>query len=256
MIRRISDCAVALLLALALLPALAADSIAPVLDALAESHKQAASSQARIDKLDDDMRRMRDEMRQGVLQLEALKADLPAVQQDAAQQAQRRAQLERELSAGVPGQLDVQPSLEKMVGWLDRFIQADTPFMLEQRLQRVAGLDSLLKSQEISDGDKFRAVLEVTQVEVQYGRTVEAYEGVLRFAGKDEPVEFLRVGRLMLYYLDTAGERQGYWDRKARQWQPLPAGERERIFDAIQMAKGEIAPQLLELLLPSPEQKS
>lgn len=256
MTRRIPECAVALLLALAILPALAADSVGAVLDTLVESNQKAAASQARIDKLDDDMRRMRDEMRQGVLQLEALKADLPAIEQDAARQAQRRSQLERELSAGVPGQLDVMPSLEQMVGWLGRFIQADAPFLLEQRRQRLTGLGKLLQSDGVSEGDKFRAVLEVTQVELQYGRTVEAYAGTLRFAGKDEPVEFLRVGRLTLYYLDTAGQRQGYWDRKAGRWQSLPDSERGRIHEAMQMAKGEADPQLMELLLPAPERKS
>jgi hypothetical protein len=256
MTRRITECAVALLLALALLPVLAADSVATVLDTLVESHQKAAASQARIDKLDDDMRRMRDEMRQGVLQLEGLKADLPAIEQDAARQAQRRGQLERELSAGVPGQLEVMPSLEQMVGWLDQFIQADAPFMLEQRRQRLAGLGKLLQSEGLSEGDKFRAVLEVTQVELQYGRTVEAYAGTLRFAGKDEPVEFLRVGRLMLYYVDATGQRQGYWDRKTGRWQPLPDSERDRIHTAMQMVKGEVDPQLMELLLPAPERKS
>lgn len=241
-----------MLLGLVLLPALAADSSNPALDVLVQVHQEGARGQARIDKLDDAMRRMRDEMRQSVLQQESLKADLPELQRYAAAQASRRAQLESEFSAGVPGQLDVLPSLQQMVAWLERFIQADIPFNREHRLQRVAGLRSLLANDTVPPGDKLRAVLEVTQVELQYGRSVETYSGSLAFGGKEEPLEFLRVGRLMLYYQDIDGTKQGYWDRKVQRWQPLPESERTRIHAAIQMAKGESPIQLLELSIPTP----
>jgi hypothetical protein len=56
----------------------------------------------------------------------------------------------------------------------------------------------------------------------------------------------------MLYYLGEAGGRQGYWNRAARRWQPLPEEERERLAAAIAMAKGETPPELMELLLPAP----
>ncbi|HXG29829.1 MAG TPA: DUF3450 domain-containing protein [Nevskiales bacterium] len=242
----------ALLLVVLLLPALAADSANPAIELLVQAHQEAAKSQARIDKLDDDMRRMRDEMRRGVLQLESLKTDLPALERHAGEQAARRAQLERELSAGVPGQIEVAPALQQMVAWLDRFVQADAPFRLDQRRQRIAGLKALLAKPDVPDADKLRAVLEVTQVELQYGRSVEAYTGQLRFGGKDQDVEFLRVGRVMLYYLEPEGARQGYWDRSTRRWQPLPAEERERLEAALDMARGETPPELMELLLPAP----
>jgi hypothetical protein len=241
------------LLCAALLPVLAADSTNPALDVLVQAHQAAAQSQARIDKLDDDMRRMRDEMRRGVLQLESLKTDLPALERHASEQAARRSQLERELSAGVPGQIEVGPALQQMVAWLERFVQADAPFRLDQRRQRIAGLKTLLAKPDVPDADKLRAVLEVTQVELQYGRSVEAYTGQLRFGGKDQDVEFLRVGRVMLYYLQPEGARQGYWDRSARRWQPLPEEERERLGAALDMARGETPPELMELLLPAPE---
>lgn len=245
-----------LLLALLLLPALAADTATAALDLLAKTHEAAAQSQARIDKLDDDMRRMRDEMRRGVLELESLKAEMPELQRFAATQSSRRAQLEREFSAGVPGQLNTIPSLKKMVDWLDRFVRADLPFMREERLQRVAGLKTLLANETVSAQDKLRAVLEVTQVELQYGRSVSTYAGSLRFGGEDSPIDFLRVGRLMLYYQDQSGKRQGYWDKASNRWQALPVEARTRISTGIAMARGETAPELVELLMPSPEQGS
>ena len=241
------------LVAAIFLPTLAADSSSPALDLLAQTHQAAATSQARIDKLDGDMRRMRDDMRQAVLQLENLRAELPELQRHAGELSARRAQLEREASAGKPGQIDVEPALRKMVGWLDQYIQDDVPYLQEQRQQRVVGLRGLLEKDNLSDAEKLRAVLEVTQVELQYGRSVETYTGQLRFSGQDQDVEFLRVGRLMLYYLDKDGMRQGYWDRDNRRWQPLPEDEHERIGAAIQMTKGETPPELMELLLPAPE---
>lgn len=246
----------ALLLAVILLPGLAADSATAALDLLAKTHAAGAQSQARIDKLDDDMRRMRDEMRRGVLELESLKTELPELQRFAATQSGQRAQLEREFSAGVPGQLNTLPALSQMVDWLDRFVRSDLPFMHEQRMQRIAGLKSLLANETVSAQDKLRAVLEVTQVELQYGRSVSTYSGSLKFAGEDTPMDFLRVGRLMLYYQDQTGQRQGYWDRASKRWQVLPVEAREQIDAGITMARGETAPELMELLLPVPESGS
>lgn len=238
---------------LVLLPALAADSTNPALEVLAKAHEAGAQSQKRIDKLDDAMKHMRDEMREGALTLEALKSEQPELQRRAGAVATRRAQLEQEFSAGVPGQIDAQPAMQEMVHWLEQFVAADAPFRREERQQRVAGLRSLLEKENLSDADKLRAVLEVTQVELQYGRSVATYRGQLRFGDKEQEVEFLRVGRLMLYYLEPDGTRQGYWDGRQHRWRPLPAEERERLLTAMAMARGETSPELMELLLPAPE---
>jgi len=241
----------ALLAALLILPVIAADSVEPALNLLTELHQAAAKSQARIDKLDDDMRRMRDEMRQGELRLENAKAELLPLEQQARELSGRRAQLERELSAGVPGQVDLQVVMPAMLTWLERFIESDLPFLREQRRERLVGLRKLLAKEDISDADKLRALLEVVQVEMQYGRGVEASSSTLRFGTDDTPIELLRVGRLMLYYLEPGGTRQGFWNRSTRRWQALPEDERERLLAALRMAKGEDAPQLMELLLPT-----
>lgn len=243
--------ALALLAAALILPAIAADSVEPALDLLTQAHQAAAKSQARIDKLDDDMRRMRDEMRQGALRLENARAELIPLEQQAGELSRRRAQLERELSAGVPGQVDMRLVLPSMLSWLDRFIGSDMPFLPEQRRQRITGLRSLLAKDDISDADKLRALLEVVQVEMQYGRSVDVSTSTLRFGSADTEVELLRIGRLMLYYIEPEGQRQGFWNHQTRRWQALPEDDREPLLAALRMAKGEDAPQLMELLLPT-----
>ena len=72
---------------------------------------------------------------------------------------------------------------------------------------RVANLKRLMDDADTPLSEKYRRVMEAYQVEVQYGHTIEAYQGELRDPGSSRMVEFLRLGRVGLYYLSLDGKR-------------------------------------------------
>src|SRR5690606_14745 len=67
--------------------------------------------------------------------------------------------------------------IDRMYVELERFIAADLPFHQDVREQSLARLrDQILPNLETSVSEKFRRLLEVYSIELEYGRTMEAYE--------------------------------------------------------------------------------
>jgi Protein of unknown function (DUF3450) len=99
--------------------------------------------------------------------------------------------------------------------------------------------------------EKYRRLLEAYQVEAEYGRTIEAYRGDLN--GKNQTVDFLRFGRLALYYLTLDRREAGYWDKRSNAWRPLPPEYRSAIEQGVRIARKQAPPDLLKLPVPSPQ---
>ena len=91
------------------------------------------------------------------------------------------------------------PKLEEMVNILAEVIEKDTPFLIEERSQRVNEIKDLLTQSNISTSEKFRRVFEAYQIENEYGRTVEAYRDEIIVDGQNYNVEIFRLGRVGLY---------------------------------------------------------
>ena len=102
--------------------------------------------------------------------------------------------------------------------------------------------------------EKYRRVMEAYRVEMQYGHTIEAYDGDLQVQGRTRTVQFLRLGRIGLYYLSPDGKKAGYWSRSAATWERLPAETRRPIAKGIRMARKQAAPDLVRLPVPAPKQ--
>ena len=91
----------------------------------------------------------------------------------------------------------------------------------------------------------FRRVLEAYQVEVEYGRTIEAYTGLLEIDGSERDVDFLRIGRVSFVYQTRDGKRLGMWDQNTKSWQELPAKYRLDINKGLRIARKQLAPDLI-----------
>ena len=72
------------------------------------------------------------------------------------------------------------------------------------------------------DSGDDRRIVEAYQVENEYGRTIESYQGQLSGGPEKRTVEFLRVGRLVLIYQTLDGGETGIWSKEKRAWELLP----------------------------------
>jgi hypothetical protein len=140
-----------------------------------------------------------------------------------------------------------------MVESLEQFVALDAPFLLDERRARIDDLKTLLHDPDITLAEKYRRVMEAYQVETDYGRTMEQYRGKLQAQGSDRQVDFLRIGRVALFYQSLDGRRAGIWDVASRSWKPLASEHHGALETAFRMARRQAAPDLLILPAPAPE---
>ena len=163
------------------------------------------------------------------------------------------ASIERQLVDLETTNREVQPLMAQMVTTLDRFIQLDVPFLLEERTAVVDNLKRTMDRADVSTSEKYRLILEAYQTELEYGRTLETYEGHLGTGAAARTVEFARLGRVTFLYRTLDGSETGYWDAQKKDWVIDPS-LRDAIETAIKVAKGDGPPELLTVPVPAPQE--
>ncbi len=146
--------------------------------------------------------------------------------------------------------VEILPLMQKMLSTLEQFVQLDMPFLLEDRRTRIAKLNELMPRADVTVSEKYRKIVEAYQLEMEYGRTIEAYRAQL----EGKTVDFLRVGRVALLYQTPDGGETGYWDTSAKAWvkdDDYEAGVREGLL----IAKKQATPDLLVVPVAAAQQK-
>jgi hypothetical protein len=233
-------------LALVSLP-LAATSLDAALDESQRLAAEAKASQARIEQLDDASRQMLLDYRGALQQAEALKDYNAQLRELVAAQRQELEGYQRQLDGIERTQEAVTPQMRRMVEVLGEFIAADLPFLPEERADRLAALRELLPRADVSLAEKYRRILEAYQIESDYGRTLEAWRGELVTGDEARSVEFVRLGRTMLYYQTLDGHQSGWWNPQSRAWEALDGSARRPLSQAIAIARQQQAPAYLTL---------
>jgi hypothetical protein len=141
--------------------------------------------------------------------------------------------------------------MQKMLDTLDRFVEIDLPFQLDERRKRVAALREAMNRADVTVSEKYRRILEAYQIEVDYGRTLEAYQGELGAGEPARTVRFLRLGRVALIYQTLDGEETGYWDAQQQKW-VRDDSYRSAVRHGFAVAEKAVAPDLLTVPIPAP----
>ncbi|MFL9811678.1 DUF3450 domain-containing protein [Stutzerimonas sp. VN223-3] len=223
---------------------------APLDAALEESQRLAAeakASQTRIEQLDDATRQMLNEYRNAVQQAEALKAYNAQLTELTVAQRKELEGFQRQLDSIERTQEAVAPQMGRMIDVLGEFIEADLPFLPDERADRLASLQDMQVRADVSLAEKYRRILEAYQIESDYGRTLEAWRGELPVEGGTRSVEFLRLGRTMLYYQTLDAHESGWWNSQTHAWEVLDGSARRPLTKAIAIARQQQAPTWLEL---------
>jgi len=156
-----------------------------------------------------------------------------------------------DLNASIDGvsiiERQITPLMMRMITGLEQFVELDVPFLAQERNNRVVELQAMMDRADIAPSEKFRRVMEAYQVEMDYGRTLEAYSGLHTIDGQERDVDFLRVGRTALIYQTRDASLQGTWNKQTRQWEALSSSYRTQVTKGLRMAKKQLAPDLLML---------
>ena len=144
-------------------------------------------------------------------------------------------------------EMGLEPYLEEVFGQLSLFVENDLQFLKEERKKRLSFLRASLDDYRVGLSEKLRRVLEALQVEANYGRSIERTDGVINLKDERIEVNFLRVGRLAMFFVSTDHKKVGYLDRKTGDWKLLDRRYGKEILKAIEMAERKRAIELVDL---------
>mgnify|MGYP000005812584 CR=1 FL=1 len=240
------------LVLLAPLTAIALPAHAETLRDSAATHQETQRElQARIDAADDETRallvRLR-EARQEAARLESYTAELTPLNADRAARIERQRTALENLEAtreSLPG------LLRQQVEELADFIEQDLPFLKDERLARVQRLRDNLSNASLSNDERLDQLLNAWQQELSYGQGLDTWRAGL-IGAEDTEVQYLRVGRVGLYYLTLDGQHGGAWKTQNDSWQVLDDSALSELRQGISMARDQQAPSLLTLPLSVP----
>jgi hypothetical protein len=218
----------------------------------AAADQAAASAQREIDRLADDAQGMAEKYRQALTDAESLQKYNEHLAVQVKSQSEEVASIRAQLSEVETTDREVQPLMQRMVETLEQFVALDIPFLLEERNQRVATLEQMMTRADVTISEKYRRILEAYQIEMEYGRTLEAWEGKLGEGDAARTVEFVRVGRISLMYQTLDGRETGYWDAAKKAW-VVDDDYGQQVSDALRVARKRGAPDLLRVPVPAPE---
>ena len=226
----------------------------PVDEALeiqADSDAEAQQSQQEIDQLADETATNIAENRRLTQQINRLKIYNANLSTLVADQESQKQSLQQEIDGFGAIEQGVVPLMTEMIATLRRFIELDMPFLQNERFDRLARLENNMERSDLTVSEKYRQIMEAFQVEVSYGRNIEAYAGTLSIDGVDRKVDLLRVGRVLLAYQTLDRSESGFWDKTSGQWAALDDSYRREIADGLRIARRQMAPRLLELPVPA-----
>lgn len=234
-------------------PPLDAGPLSEALEIDSATQEAAIKSQKKIDALSEKTRQMLEKYRATTHQAESLKVYNKHLENLLISQQQEKKSLQQQLLDIETTHHAIVPLILNMLDSLEKFIQLDIPFLSEERQQRLATLKAMVNSADVTYAEQYRRILEAYQIENEYGKTIEAYRADLNLNGVVSSVDFLRLGRIALYYQRLDGSESGYWSRELKQWQVLPSEYHNRIRSGLRIARKEAAPDLLTLPIPAVE---
>jgi len=144
------------------------------------------------------------------------------------------------------------PLMIEMTDTLDQIVAADVPFLIADREERVEKLRNLIDRADVTAGEKFRRIMEAYLIEVDFGRTIEAYRGEIENEGNVRTVDFLRIGRIGLFYQTLDGAESGRWNLATGQWTVIEGPARRQIQVGLRIARKQAPPEMLTLPIKAP----
>ncbi len=217
------------------------------------AHAQASQqSQQQVESLDDATQKMLQEYRSAIAKSKTLQGYNKQMRDLVTAQQEELAGYQQQLDNLEETEAAVTPQMQRMVEVLEQFITADVPFLPYERSERLENLQDLLPRADVSLAEKYRRILEAYQIESDYGRTLEVWRDSLQRDGQELNVDFLRLGRLMLYYQTADGHETGWWNQKQRSWQQLDSSARRPVAQAIAIARQHKSADWLDLPIKTP----
>jgi hypothetical protein len=222
-----------------------AQSLDNVVDVAKSATSDGQASQERIDKLDDETDVLTRTYRAALKQLASLREYNGQLEKLIQAQKAEMISVRQQIEDVTNVDRTIVPLMFRMIDSLEQFVNIDVPFLIDERRARVQNLRDLMGRSDANPAEKYRKILEAYEIENEYGRTIEAYEGQMEINDEERTVAFLRIGRVALIYQTLDGEESGAWSQQSMSFTDLDGDFDSELRSALRIAKQQAAPDLL-----------
>ena len=215
--------------------------------------KDAQKSQARVDKIVDSSQARLVEYRSLLKQVDGLKVYNKQLSTQITSQEQLIEKFAESTAQVAIIERQMLPLIMKMVDSLGKFVELDLPFHEQERAERMMFIQDNIGRADVDISEKFRQVLEVYQIENEYGRKIDSYSAIINVEGKDVEVDVLRIGRVALVAQTKDTKLSAAYDKASKKWIALDNSTyRNSIKNGIKMSKKQATISMLKLPIPAP----
>ncbi len=231
----------------------AAANLNDIFQVAGQINAQAKRSQVKIDALTEETRKLLNEYKTELKQIEGLRVYNRQLEKQIGNQEREMTQLAASIDQVTVIERQITPLMLRMIDALEQFVDLDLPFRLDERHGRVEDLRSMMDRADVAVSEKFSQVLRAYQIENEYGRTYFAYSETINVGGQDRKVDVLKMGRVALVYQTPDGEETGMWNANTDQWEVLGDSYKSAVRDGIRMANQQLTVDMLMLPVLIPE---
>jgi hypothetical protein len=214
-----------------------------------EGNQESVGVQKKIDTISDETDSLAGQYRTVLKQIDSIRIYNQQMEALIASQREELVSLADQLDRVELVGRSVTPLMLMMIDAIDKFVELDIPFLMDERSGRIAELRGMMSRADLTNAEKYRQIMEAYQIENEYGRTIEAYRDGLMLDDRETTVDFLRFGRIALVYQSLDESKSGVWDQETRSWIPLDSDYRSAIRQGLRVARKASAPDLISLPL-------
>jgi hypothetical protein len=230
-----------------------AQTLDEVLGVRASTTQDGRKSQIKIDDLSEQTRDLLTQFKQVMKIVDGLKVYNQQQERLIAAQERELGELEESIDSVTVIERQMGPLIERMIVGLEKFIELDIPFLVDERVERIDFLKDTFDRADVSVAEKFSQVLQAYQVENTYGSSLDVYTQTIDIDGAERQVEMLKWGRVALVFQTLDAETIGAWNNDSRSWEVLSDEFRTGVRDAFRIAKKTQTADLVHLPIPAPK---
>lgn len=234
-------------------PAMGEATLDDIWEATEVLNEDARQAHTKVEDLVDQTQSLFADYKQKLKEIEGLQVYNRQLERQIEKQEEVIAQIKQSIDEVTGLQTKVVPLMLRMIEGLDQFVSQDKPFLIDERIDRIASLRTMMDLPNVTVSEKFSQVMRAYQIENEYGRTMDAYTQEIDINNQTRTVDVLRVGRIALVYQTSDGSSTGWWNPSSGNWEELPAQYETPIRNGLKMARKQLTTGLFKVPVVAPQ---
>ena len=215
---------------------------------VAEQMNQASTrSQAKIDALTEETRKLLSEYKTVLKEIEGLKVYNRQLEKQIGNQEEEMTKLASAIDDVTVIERQITPLMLRMIDGLEQFVNLDMPFLMKERTERIERLREMMDRADVAVSEKFSQIMRAYQIENEYGRTMETYGDTIVIDGTERKVDVLKVGRVALVYQTPDGEETGMWNKNNSAFEAVGDEYQASVRQGIRMARQQATQDMFSI---------